>query len=78
MQFLLRRGNAELDVLIWRHTGGVAVQEQTAQAEVFSLAPTQNFGASWKLHVQGFGSACERKGWQTPLKESESEVIHSL
>lgn len=63
---------------VWRHTGKVVVQEQMAQAEIFSLAATQSFGASWDLHVQGFGCACERKGWQSPLTESESEVIHSL
>lgn len=78
MQFLLRRGNTELDVLIWRHTGGVVAQEQMAQAEFFSLALTQSFGARCDLHVQAFGSACERKVWQTLLRESESEVIHSL
>jgi len=53
------------------------VQERIAQAEVFSLAPAWSFGASWDLCVQGFGGTCERKGWQIPLRESESEVIHS-
>lgn len=65
-------------MLVWRHSGKLVVQEQMAQAEIFSLAATQSFVASWDLHVQGFGCACERKEWQSPLTESESEVIHSL